>query len=131
VTNPDPYHELSARERNHLLAAAWYAADHDAPPSMVEVTDAVETLTGHRPDKNTTSNSLAALADAGLIKRIDKGAARLVRVTGEGHRVLERGAARLDAAATVEADVSEQTVPQSFEQDYLDDLEAVLEDDDA
>ena len=104
MTNPDPYHELSARERNHLLAAAWYAADHDAPPSMVEVTDAVETLTGHRPDKNTTSNSLAALADAGLIKRIDKGAARLVRVTGDGHRTLARGAARLDAAATVEPD---------------------------
>ena len=105
VTDPDPYHDLKALHRDHLLAAAWYAAEHDSLPSGREVTDAVETLTGHRPSLNkTTPKALDALEEAGLVARIDKGAARLVRVTGEGHRVLERGAARLDAAATVEPD---------------------------
>lgn len=105
MTDPDPYHDLKALHRDHLLAAAWYAAAHDTLPSGRDVTDAVETLTGHRPSLNkTTPQALRELADAGLVERIDKGAARLVRVTDAGHRTLSRGAARLDAAATVEAD---------------------------
>ena len=105
MTDPDPYHGLKALHRDHLLAAAWYAAENDSLPSGREVTDAVETLTGHRPSLNkTTPKARDALEEAGLVTRIDKGAARLVRVTGEGHRVLERGAARLDAAATVDPD---------------------------
>ena len=104
VTDPDPYHDLKALHRDHLFAAAWYAAEHDSLPNGRQVSDAVETLTGHRPDKNTTSEATRALADASLVERIDATPSTLVRVTDAGHRVLERGAARLDAAATVEPD---------------------------
>jgi DNA-binding PadR family transcriptional regulator len=105
MPEPDPYHELSARERDHLLAAAWYAAKNDTLPSGRDVTRTVGAITGDTPSINGSSaQTLRDLADTGLVERIDKGSARLVRVTDEGYRALARGAARLDAAATVEAD---------------------------
>jgi DNA-binding MarR family transcriptional regulator len=105
VTDPDPYHELSARERDHLLAAAWYAAENDTLPSGRDVTRTVETIADTTVSINkTTPKALRALADAGLVERIPDGGAKRVRVTDEGYRALARGAARLDAAATVEPD---------------------------
>ena len=108
MTDPDPYHTLPATDRDHLLAAAWYAADHDTLPAGSTVGDAVGRLTGDTPTRHTTARSLTRLVDAGLVERVPgepSGAAKGVRVTAEGFRALGRGAARLDAAATVEADV--------------------------
>ena len=105
MTDADPYHDLDATARDHLLAAAWYAADHDTLPSGATVGDTVGELAGTAPGRNTTSRALARLVDAGYIERVDgepMGQARGVRVTDAGQRVLARGAARLDAAATVE-----------------------------
>jgi len=103
----DPYHTLPGRDRDHLLAAALYASKHDRIAPASAVNETVGRLTGSAPSTTTTDTALAALADADLIDRVDgepNGRSRGVRVTDAGHRTLARGAARLDAAATVEAD---------------------------
>ena len=100
----DPYHALAGRDRDHLLAAALYAADHDEIPPTSSCNETVGRLTGSAPSTTTTETSLGELADAGLIERVDgepNGRARGVRVTEAGYRVLARGAARLDAVASV------------------------------
>jgi hypothetical protein len=109
VIDPDPYHTLPGTDRDHLLAAAWYAADHDALPAGSTVGDAVGGLTGDTPTRHTTARSLTRLGDAGLVKRVPgepTDAAKGVRVTADGFRALARGAARLDAAASVGADAA-------------------------
>lgn len=105
---PDPYHTLSGRDRDYLLAAAVYATKRDELPAGSTVGETVGQITGTVPARKTTSEALKSLANADLIERVDgeptvrsKG----VRVTEEGYRTLARGATRLDAAATVEGDV--------------------------
>ena len=102
----DPYHVLSATDRDHLLAAALLNRKRDAIPAAATVRDTVGRLSGENsPVKNTTLSSLDRLESAGYVERVDGepiGTARGVRVTEEGYRVLGRGASRLDAAATVE-----------------------------
>ena len=96
----DPYHELSQTDRDHLLAVALA----DAPKAQT-ITDTVDRLTGSEPHRGTTGRALDRLSDAGLVESVDEipdGRARAVRVTDAGRRVLGRGAARLNAAATVE-----------------------------
>jgi len=103
----DPYHTLAGRDRDHLLAAAIYTGKHGEIPPASSVNEAVGRLTGSTPSTTTTDTALATLADAGLIERVQgepHGAANGVRVTDAGRRALDRGAARLDAAATVEGD---------------------------
>ena len=101
----DPYHELSQTDRDHLLAVALAEAKRAEAPKAQTVTDTVDRLTGSEPHRGTTGRALDRLSDAGLVESVDEipdGRARAVRVTDDGRRVLERGAARLDAAATVE-----------------------------
>ena len=101
----DPFHTLRGIDRDHLLAAALLAARRDELPATGTVSKTVGRLTGDEPTRVTTRKSVGRLADAGLIERVDGNPvpqARGVRVTDEGRRVLGRGAARLDAAATVE-----------------------------
>lgn len=101
----DPYHELRGVDRDHLLAAALLRAHGDDLPPASTVTETVDRLTGSEPARVTTRKSLGRLSDAGLVERVDgepDDRARGVRVTETGERVLARGAARLDAAATVE-----------------------------
>jgi len=105
MLTPDEYHALRSRERDHLMAAAIHAAKHGAIPSTRGLTESVGRLTGHTPSPETTQAALDGLADAGLVERRDGEPtpnARGVAVTSEGERVLAYGAARLDAAATVE-----------------------------
>jgi len=102
---PDEYHALRSRERDHLMAAAIHAAKHGAIPSTRGLTESVGRLTGHTPSPETTQAALDGLADAGLVERRNGEPtpnARGVAVTSDGERVLAYGAARLDAAATVE-----------------------------
>ena len=99
-----PYHTLSGRDRDHLLAAAILNTGWKLPAGA-DVTEAVGCLTGDEPSKTGSAAAFERLEDAGLIERIDgepDGKSRGVRVTDDGKRVLARGAARLDAAATVE-----------------------------
>jgi len=102
----DPYHTLSATDRDHLLAAALLNRKRDNIPAAATVRDTVGRLSGENsPVKNTTASSLERLEAAGCVERVDGepiGTARGVRVIEEGYRVLGRGAARLDTAATVE-----------------------------
>ena len=101
----DVYHTLSGTDRDHLLASAMLNAKRDTVPPAATVTDTVGRLTGNSPTANTTRASLERLSDAGLVKRVDgepNDRSRGVRVTDDGKRVLARGAARLDAVATVE-----------------------------
>ena len=101
----DVYHTLSGTDRDHLLASTMLNAKRDTVPPAATVTDTVGRLTGDSPTANTTRASLGRLSDAGLVERVDgepNDRSRGVRVTDDGKRVLARGAARLDAAATVE-----------------------------
>ena len=101
----DVYHTLSGTDRDHLLASAMLNAKRDTVPPAATVTDTVGRLTGDSPTGNTTRASLKRLSDAGLVERVDgepNNRSRGGRVTDDGRRVLGRGAARLDAAATVE-----------------------------
>ena len=101
----DPFHTLRGIDRDHLLAAALLAARRDELPATGTVSKTVGRLTGDEPTRVTTRKSVGRLADAGLIERVDGDPvpqARGVRLTDDGKRVLARGAARLDAAATVE-----------------------------
>ena len=101
----DVYHTLSGTDRDHLLASAMLNAKRDTVPPAATVTDTVGRLTGNSPTANTTRASLERLSDAGLVERVDgvpNDRSRGVRVTDDGKRVLARGAARLDAAATAE-----------------------------
>lgn len=101
----DVYHTLSGTDRDHLLAAAMLNAERDTIPPAAAVTTTVGRFTGDTPTSNTTRSSLDRLESAGLIERVDgepNNRSRGVCITDEGKRVLERGAARLDAAATVE-----------------------------
>ena len=101
----DPYHELSQTDRDHLLAVAIADAKRGDAPKAQTITDTVNRLTGSEPHRGTTGRALDRLSDAGLVESVDEipdGRARAVRVTDAGRRVLGSGAARLDAAATVE-----------------------------
>jgi predicted transcriptional regulator len=101
----DEYHALRSRERDHLMAAAIHAAQHDTIPSTRGLTETVGRLTGSMPSYETTQAALDGLADAGLVERRDgepTTQARGVAVTATGRRVLAYGAARLDAAATAD-----------------------------
>ena len=93
--------------RNKVGAVIRHATE--APDYMLAVAESTGgELAGTSPGRNTTSRALARLVGAGYIERVDgepMGQARGVRVTDAGQRVLARGAARLDAAATVEADL--------------------------
>jgi len=103
----DPYHTLSAPDRDHLLAAAILNATRDTLPAGATVAEAVGRITGEHPSKTGLMAALERLVDAGYVERVDgepNGRSRGVRVTDEGYRVLGRGAERLDAAATVGAE---------------------------
>jgi DNA-binding PadR family transcriptional regulator len=103
----DPYHTLGLHDRDHLLAAALLNAKRDTLPAGTTVGETVGRLTGSSPNPNTTNDALGRLEAAGFIERDPDepaGRSKGVRVTDDGHRALERGAARLDAAATVETD---------------------------
>jgi len=106
----DEYHALRSRERDHLMAAAVYHAKHDAIPTTRGLTETVGRLTGSMPSNETTQAALEELADAELVERVTGEPtpnAKGVRVTTEGKRVLAYGAARLDAAATIDGDTHE------------------------
>jgi len=101
----DEYHQLRPRERDYLMAAAIYRAKHDRIPTREEASETVARLTGRGDAPNTSSAALEGLLAQGLIERVTGEPtpnAKGVRVTAEGERVLAYGAARLDAAATVE-----------------------------
>jgi len=105
----DEYHALRPRERDHLMAAALFAAKHDRIPTRNETNETVGRLTGDGPAPNTTAAALEGLRILDLIERVSgepTTTAKGVRVTADGKRVLAYGAARLDAAATVEGDVN-------------------------
>jgi hypothetical protein len=107
VLESDEYHTLRARERDHLMAAALYAAKHNAIPTRAETNATVGRLTGDAPAPNTTAAALEGLLVQDLIERVagePTTNAKGVDVTAKGRRVLAYGAARLDAAATVEGD---------------------------
>lgn len=107
----DPFHTLRGVDRDHLLAAALLNRKRDEIPAAATVRDTVGRLSGENsPVKNTTASSLDRLESAGYIKRVEGepiGTARGVRVTDEGYRVLARGAARLDAVASVRGEMDE------------------------
>lgn len=102
---PDEYHALRSRERDHLMAAAIHAAKHDTIPSTRGLSSTVDKLTGGTVSYDTTQAAVDGLSERGLVERRDGEPtpnARGVAVTSDGQRVLAYGAARLDAAATVE-----------------------------
>ena len=105
----DEYHALRPRERDHLMAAAIFTGKHDRIPTRNETNDMVGRLTGDGPAPNTTAAALEGLQILELIERVDGEPttnAKGVRVTADGKRVLAYGAARLDAASTVESDTN-------------------------
>ena len=142
--DPDPYHLLSGTDRDHLFAAAWYAADHDTLPAGATVGDLVARMTTNSPARHTTKRALDRLADAGFVERVPgepTDAAKGVRVTDDGYRALARGAARLDAAASVGADAAtaladatgkdrERFAADGKEVPELDELDSALAEDD-
>lgn len=106
----DKYHALRPRERDHLMAAAILTGKHDRIPTRTETNDMVGRLTGDGPAPNTTAAALEGLLILDLIERVEGEPttnAKGVRVTTDGKSVLGYGAARLDAAATVEGETTE------------------------
>jgi hypothetical protein len=106
----DEYHALRSRERDHLMAAALFTGKHGRIPTRAETNDTVGRLTGDGPAPMTTAAALEGLLAQGLIERVDgepSPNAKGVDVTAKGRRVLAYGAARLDAAATVESETHE------------------------
>lgn len=103
----DPYHQLRGVQRDHLLAAALVTADAGHIPTKAGTREAAGRLTGDTPAPDTTARAVDALEERQLVERVNGDPtpnARGVRVTDKGYRVLARGAARLDAAATMEGD---------------------------